>query len=152
MQTAPSESLPPEFENRNRKSKETENRAAIIGSAKPARRREAMATAVRSTIEAYLGPRAESLLGFHSPKIARERLHLPGPDFIDRVWAGSDRSIRVLINLERLFGHGRLGRTGYMSILPVDQGIEHSAGARFAKHPDYFDGENIVKLAIEGGC
>src|SRR6516162_5073450 len=152
MQTAPSESLPPEFENRNRKSKETENRAAIIGSAKPARRREAMATAVRSTIEAYLGRRADSLLGFHSPKIAKERLHLPGPDFIDRVLAGSDRNIRVLINLERMFGHGRLGRTGYMSILPVDQGIEHSAGASFAKNPDYFDGENIVKLAIEGQC
>jgi len=111
-----------------------------------------MATAVRSTIEAYLGRRADSLLGFHSPKIAKERLHLPGPDFIDRVSAGSDRNIRVLINLERLFGHGRLGRTGYISILPVDQGIEHSAGASFAKNPDYFDGENIVKLAIEGGC
>ena len=111
-----------------------------------------MATAVRSTIEAYLGRRADSLLEFHSPKIAKERLHLPGPDFIDRVSAGSDRNIRVLINLERLFGHGRLGRTGYMSILPVDQGIEHSAGASFAKNPDYFDGENIVKLAIEGGC
>ena len=111
-----------------------------------------MATAVRSRIEAYLGRRADSLLEFHSPKIAKERLHLPGPDFIDRVSAGSDRNIRVLINLERLFGHGRLGRTGYMSILPVDQGIEHSAGASFAKNPDYFDGENIVKLAIEGGC
>ena len=111
-----------------------------------------MAIAVRSTIEAYLGRRADSLLEFHSPKIAKERLHLPGPDFIDRVSAGSDRNIRVLINLERLFGHGRLGLTGYMSILPVDQGIEHSAGASFAKNPDYFDGENIVKLAIEGGC
>jgi len=111
-----------------------------------------MAIAVRSTIEAYLGRRADSLLEFHSPKIGKERLHLPGPDFIDRVSAGSDRNIRVLINLERLFGHGRLGRTGYMSILPVDQGIEHSAGASFAKNPDYFDGENIVKLAIEGGC
>ena len=111
-----------------------------------------MAIAVRSTIEAYLGRRADSLLEFHSPKIAKERLHLPGPDFIDRVSAGSDRNIRVLINLERLFGHGRLGRTGYMSILPVDQGIEHSAGASFAKNPDYFDAENIVKLAIEGGC
>ena len=111
-----------------------------------------MATAVRSTIEGYLGRRADSLLGFQSPKIAKERLHLPGPDFIDRVWIASDRNIRVLIHLERLFGQGRLGRTGYMSILPVDQGIEHSAGASFAKNPDYFDGENIVKLAIEGGC
>jgi len=111
-----------------------------------------MATSVRTTIQAYLGARTELLLGFHSPKIAKERLHLPGPDFIDRVWAGSDRSIRVLTSLQRLFDHGRLGRTGYMSILPVDQGIEHSAGASFAKNPDYFDGENIVKLAIEGGC
>jgi len=92
------------------------------------------------------------LLGFHSPKISKDRLHLPGPDFIDRVWIGSDRNIRVLTNLRRLFDHGRLGRTGYLSILPVDQGIEHAAGASFAKNPDYFDGENIVKLAIEGGC
>jgi class I fructose-bisphosphate aldolase len=111
-----------------------------------------MATGARTTIQSYLGAKAESLLGFHSPKIAKERLHLPGPDFIDRVWAASDRNIRVLTNLQRLFDHGRLGKTGYMSILPVDQGIEHSAGASFAKNPDYFDGENIVKLAIEGGC
>lgn len=111
-----------------------------------------MATSVRTTIQAYLGARTEILLGFHSPKIAKERLHLPGPDFIDRVWGGSDRNIRVLTNLQRLFDNGRLGRTGYMSILPVDQGIEHAAGASFAKNPDYFDGENIVKLAIEGGC
>jgi len=103
-------------------------------------------------IEAYLGAKAESLLGFKSPKIAKERLHLPGPDFIDRVWAASDRNVRVLANLHRLFHHGRLSGTGYMSILPVDQGIEHSAGASFAKNPDYFDGGNIVKLAIEGGC
>ena len=111
-----------------------------------------MATGARTTIQSYLGPKAETLLGFHSPKIAKERLHLPGPDFIDRVWVASDRNIRVLTNLQRLFDHGRLGKTGYMSILPVDQGIEHSAGASFAKNPDYFDGENIVKLAIEGGC
>src|SRR5580658_1307408 len=111
-----------------------------------------MATSARTTIQAYLGAKVESLLGFDSPKIAKERLHLPGPDFIDRVWAASDRNIRVLTNLQRLFDHGRLGKTGYMSILPVDQGIEHSAGASFAKNPDYFDGENIVKLAIEGGC
>jgi class I fructose-bisphosphate aldolase len=103
-------------------------------------------------IETYLGPRADSLLGFKSPKIAKERLHLPGPDFIDRVWTASDRNVRVLANLHRLFHHGRLSGTGYMSILPVDQGIEHSAGASFAKNPDYFDGGNIVKLAIEGGC
>jgi class I fructose-bisphosphate aldolase len=111
-----------------------------------------MATSARTTIQAYLGAKVESLLGFHSPKIAKERLHLPGPDFIDRVWAASDRNIRVLTNLQRLLDHGRLGKTGYMSILPVDQGIEHSAGASFAKNPDYFDGENIVKLAVEGGC
>jgi class I fructose-bisphosphate aldolase len=103
-------------------------------------------------IETLLGAKAESLLGFKSPKISKERLHLPGPDFIDRVWGISDRNLRVLTNLQRLFRHGRLNGTGYMSILPVDQGIEHSAGASFAKNPDYFDGENIIKLAIEGGC
>ena len=111
-----------------------------------------MATSPRTTIQSFLGAKAESLLGFHSPKIAKERLHLPGPDFIDRVWAGSDRNIRVLANLQRIYGHGRLGNTGYLSIFPVDQGIEHSAGASFAKNPDYFDAENIVKLAVEGGC
>jgi class I fructose-bisphosphate aldolase len=105
-----------------------------------------------SKIETYLGAKAESLLGFKSPKIAKERLHLPGPDFVDRVWAPSDRNVRVLANLQRLYNYGRLARTGYMSILPVDQGIEHSAGASFAKNPDYFDAENIVKLAVEGGC
>src|SRR6201997_4025816 len=111
-----------------------------------------MATSARTSVATHLGAKAQALLEFHSPKIAKERLHLPGPDFIDRVWAGSDRNIRVLTNLQRLFEHGRLGRSGYLSILPVDQGIEHSAGASFAKNPDYFDGENIVKLAIEGGC
>jgi class I fructose-bisphosphate aldolase len=103
-------------------------------------------------IETYLGDKAELLLGFKSAKISKDRLHLPGPDFIDRVWVASNRSIRVLTNLQRLYNHGRLAHTGYMSILPVDQGIEHSAGASFAKNPDYFDGENIVKLAIEGDC
>jgi class I fructose-bisphosphate aldolase len=111
-----------------------------------------MATATTSAIEQLLGAKAESLLGFKSPKISKERLHLPGPDFIDRVYAVSDRNLRVLNNLHRLFFTGRLSGTGYMSILPVDQGIEHSGGASFAKNPDYFDGENIVKLAIEGGC
>ena len=111
-----------------------------------------MASSARTTIQTHLGASAETLLGFHSPKIAKERLHLPGPDFIERVWTASDRNIRVLTNLQRLFEHGRLGKTGYLSILPVDQGIEHSAGASFAKNPDYFDSENIVKLAIEGGC
>src|SRR6059036_4170436 len=109
-------------------------------------------TATTGKIESYLGGKADSLLGFKSPKIAKERLHLPGPDFIDRVYAESDRNVRVLTNLQRMFGHGRLSGTGYLSILPVDQGIEHSGGASFAKNPDYFDGENIVKLAIEGGC
>ena len=111
-----------------------------------------MATVTTTVIEQLLGAKAESLLSFHSPKISKERLHLPGPDFIDRVYAASDRNLRVLNNLHRLFFNGRLSGTGYMSILPVDQGIEHSGGASFAKNPDYFDGENIVKLAIEGGC
>ena len=111
-----------------------------------------MATATTSVIEQYLGAKAESLLGFKNPKISKERLHIPGPDFIDRVYAASDRNLRVLNNLHRLFHNGRLAGTGYLSILPVDQGIEHSGGASFAKNPDYFDGENIVKLAIEGGC
>src|SRR6201998_3845656 len=109
-------------------------------------------TATHGQIETYLGSKAETLLGFKSPKIAKERLNLPGPGFIDRVYAASDRNLRVLTNLQRMFGGGRLNGTGYMSILPVDQGIEHSAGASFAKNPDYFDAENIVKLAIEGGC
>jgi fructose-bisphosphate aldolase, class I len=114
-----------------------------------------MATTIASgsKIETHLGAKAESLLGFKSPKISKERLHLPGPDFVDRIYAASDRNLRVLANLQRLFnGVGRLRGTGYLSILPVDQGIEHSGGASFAKNPDYFDGENIVKLAIEGGC
>jgi class I fructose-bisphosphate aldolase len=112
-----------------------------------------MATATSSNkIETLLGAKAESLLGFKSPKISKERLHLPGPDFVDQVYAVSNRNIRVLTNLARMFNHGRLGRTGYLSILPVDQGIEHSAGASFAKNPDYFDAENIVKLAVEGQC
>ncbi len=112
----------------------------------------ATTTVTSGKIDSYLGAKAESLLGFKSPKIPKERLHLPGPDFIDRVWTISDRNVRVLANLQRLFRHGRLAGTGYMSILPVDQGIEHSGGASFAKNPDYFDGENIVKLAVEGGC
>ena len=111
-----------------------------------------MATATTSSTHSYIGAKADSLLGFSNPKISKERLHLPGPDFIDRVWTLSDRNPRVLANLHRLFNTGRLAGTGYLSILPVDQGIEHSAGASFAKNPDYFDGENIVKLAIEGQC
>jgi class I fructose-bisphosphate aldolase len=111
-----------------------------------------MATATSSSIQTYLGAKAELLLGFKSPKISKERLHLPGPDFVDRIWSVSDRSPRVLASLYRVFNTGRLSGTGYLSILPVDQGIEHSAAASFAKNPDYFDGENIVKLAIEGQC
>jgi class I fructose-bisphosphate aldolase len=103
-------------------------------------------------LEKLLGDKAESLLGFNSPKIAKERLHVPGPDFVDRIFAQSDRNNRVLGNLAWLYNHGRLSGTGYMSILPVDQGIEHSGGASFAKNPDYFDPENIIKLAMEGGC
>src|SRR6202142_1771090 len=98
------------------------------------------------------GDKADYLLNFKNPKISKDRLHVPGPDFVDRIFSVSDRNNRVLGNLQRLFGHGRLGGTGYVSILPVDQGIEHSAGASFAKNPDYFDAENIVKLAVEGGC
>src|SRR6204780_2951460 len=105
-----------------------------------------------SQIEQYLGDKATSLLQFSKPKISKDRLHLPGPDFIDRIYAITDRNNRVLNNLHRMFSHGRLAHTGYLSILPVDQGIEHSAGASFAKNPDYFDAENIVKLAIEGQC
>src|SRR5437867_5928015 len=105
-----------------------------------------------ASISQLLGDKAESLLGFTKPKIARERLHVPGPDIVDRIFSGSDRNNRVLVNLQRMINHGRLGGTGYLSILPVDQGIEHSAGASFAKNPDYFDAENIVRLAIDGGC
>jgi len=99
-----------------------------------------------------LGADAENLLGFATPKIPRASLHLPGPDFVDRVAASSDRKPMVLRNLQALFGSGRLAGSGYVSILPVDQGIEHSAGASFAPNPLYFDPENIVRLAIEGGC
>lgn len=99
-----------------------------------------------------LGDKADYYLGFDRPKIAKERLHVPGPDFVDRIFAPSNRSNRVLANLERIFRNGRLGGTGYVSILPVDQGVEHSAGASFARNPDYFDPENIVRLALEGGC
>src|SRR5260221_6470240 len=103
-------------------------------------------------IKELLGDKAERLLGFSNPKLPKPRLHLPGPDWVDRIFSSSDRNNRVLVNLQRLFAHGRLAGTGYLSILPVDQGIEHSAGASFAKNPDYFDPENIVKLAVEGGC
>lgn len=99
-----------------------------------------------------LGERADYLLKFDNPKIPSSQLTLPGPDFIDRVFTNSDRNNRVLLNLNRIFNHGRLAGTGYLSILPIDQGVEHSGGASFAKNPIYFDPENIVRLAIEGGC
>lgn len=102
-------------------------------------------------IKELLGKEADSLLNYKA-KFPKEKLHLPGPDFVDRIFAPSDRNINVLRNLQWIFNTGRLAGTGYLSILPVDQGIEHSAGASFAPNPDYFDPENIVKLAIEGGC
>ncbi|MFC3284166.1 class I fructose-bisphosphate aldolase [Litchfieldella rifensis] len=103
-------------------------------------------------IAKLLGEEADSLLNHTCEGIRRESLHLPGPDFIDRVVADSDRSPAVLRNMQALFNHGRLAGTGYLSLLPVDQGIEHSAGASFAPNPMYFDPKNIVELAIEGGC
>ncbi|MBM2815253.1 MAG: fbaB [Ignavibacteria bacterium] len=103
-------------------------------------------------IRELLGNKADDLLGFNSPRISKDMLQLPSPSFVDDVFAGSDRSNRTLGNLQWLYMHGRLAGTGYLSILPVDQGIEHSAGASFARNPIYFNPENIVKLAIEGGC
>jgi class I fructose-bisphosphate aldolase len=111
----------------------------------------AKAATVSNAIAQLLGPEAESLLTYKA-KVSSDGLHIPGPDFVDRVWMGSDRNPQVLRNMQAIFGHGRLAGTGYVSILPVDQGIEHSGGASFAKNPMYFDGENIIKLAIEGGC
>ncbi len=105
-----------------------------------------------SSITQLLGDKADFLLKFNQPKIPKERLHLPGPDVVERLYAVTDRNNRVLANLQRIVDHGRLGGTGYLSILPVDQGIEHSGGASFAKNPDSFDPENIVRLAVEGGC
>lgn len=104
-----------------------------------------------SKIVELLGNEADSLLSYKA-KFPKESLHLPGPDFVDRIFIPSDRNINVLRSLQTIFDTGRLAGTGYMSILPVDQGIEHSAGASFAPNPIYFDPENIVKLAIEGGC
>jgi class I fructose-bisphosphate aldolase len=103
-------------------------------------------------ISEILGKDADYLLNHACKTISKDKLHLPGPDFVDRMLLGSDRSPNVLRNMQLLFNTGRLAGTGYMSILPVDQGIEHSGGASFAPNPEYFDPENIVKLAIEGGC
>jgi class I fructose-bisphosphate aldolase len=105
-----------------------------------------------SALQTLLGDQAEYLLGFNTPKISKDRLHLPSATFVDDIFSQSDRSPELIDSLRRLFGHGRLANTGYLSILPVDQGIEHTAGASFATNPDYFDPENIIKLAIEGGC
>jgi class I fructose-bisphosphate aldolase len=114
-----------------------------------------MATATlptTETVEQLLGDDATSLLEHECETVPRSALHLPGPDFIDRIWAGTDRSTQVLRNLSSIYQHGRLGGTGYVSILPVDQGIEHSAGASFAPNPEYFDPGKLVELAVEGGC
>jgi len=105
-----------------------------------------------SSIESLLGDETSELLGYECKGIPRDSLTLPSSDIVDKVYSLTDRSIQVLGSLQRVVGHGRLGNTGYVSILPVDQGIEHSAGASFAPNPIYFDPENIVKLAIEGGC
>src|SRR5919206_924343 len=105
-----------------------------------------------SRVEELLGEDGRALLEFNSPKVSKDSLQTPGPDFVDRVWAQSDRNPQVLRSLQSLFDHGRLAGTGYLSILPVDQGIEHSAGASFAPNPIYFDGGKIVELAVEGGC
>src|SRR5262245_6989793 len=111
-----------------------------------------MNSSVSTDIEAILGADAPKLLQHECKTIPRSALHLPAPDHVEQIWLASDRHIRVLTSLQSLLDHGRLGGTGYVSILPVDQGIEHSAGASFAANPAYFDPENIVKLAIEGGC
>jgi len=107
---------------------------------------------MNSKITELLGNEAENLLSHQCKTIPKENLHLPGPDFVDRVMAASDRNVRVLRNLQSLFNFGRLAGKGYLSILPVDQGVEHTAGASFAPNPIYFDPENIVKLALEAGC
>jgi class I fructose-bisphosphate aldolase len=111
--------------------------------------REIMA---KTNVTDLLGKDAESLLKHKSKTISKDQLHLPGPDFVDRIFGQSNRSVQTLMSLQSLFGTGRLANTGYLSILPIDQGIEHSAGASFAKNPIYFDPENIIKLSIEGGC
>lgn len=107
---------------------------------------------LRSQIEKQLGAKAQDLLSHVCKTISKDKLHIPGPDWVDRIFGQSDRNIRVLRSLEAMYNHGRLAGTGYLSILPVDQGIEHTAGASFAPNPEFFDPESIVKLAIEGGC
>ncbi len=107
---------------------------------------------MKAKAEEYLGSEAKSLLEHKCITITKDNLHLPGPDFVDRIFLNTDRNNRVIGSLQWMFSHGRLGGSGYMSILPVDQGIEHTAGASFGPNPEYFDPENIVKLAVEGGC
>lgn len=103
-------------------------------------------------IEEILGEKYQFLLEHQCKTISKDLLHIPGSDFVDRVWSSSDRPLQVLRSLQTLFNHGHLSGTGYLSILPVDQGVEHTAGSAFAPNPIYFDGENIIKLAMEGGC
>jgi class I fructose-bisphosphate aldolase len=105
-----------------------------------------------SKIQELLGSEADALLNHECQTIRKDSIHLPGPDFVSRIFSETNRSNQVMRSLQSLYNHGRLGGTGYLSILPVDQGVEHSAGASFAPNPIYFDPENIVKLAIEGGC
>jgi fructose-bisphosphate aldolase, class I len=112
----------------------------------------ATVTATAGSLESLLGDEATSLLEHVCKTVPKSMLHLPGPDFVDRVWALSDRPPQVLRSLQAIYGHGRLANTGYVSILPVDQGIEHSAGASFAPNPEYFDSGRLVELAINGGC
>lgn len=107
---------------------------------------------MRESLQTILGKEGDELLSHECRTIPKSQLHLPGPDFIDRIFLQSDRKPMVLRNLAQIYNHGRLAQTGYLSILPVDQGVEHSAGASFAVNPQYFDPENIIKLAIEGGC
>ena len=111
-----------------------------------------MTVSTSSKIESLLGNQAETLLSHECKTILKEDLHLPSPDFVSDLFAPTNRNPQVLRSLQALYSHGRLGNTGYVSILPVDQGIEHTAGASFASNPRYFDPENIVKLAIDGGC
>ncbi len=105
-----------------------------------------------NNVVALLGTKADNLLTHHCETISKAQLHLPSPGFVDEIFLSSNRNPQVLKSLANIFGHGRLANTGYLSILPVDQGVEHTAGASFALNPCYFDPENIVKLALEGGC
>src|SRR5688572_12845639 len=128
-----------------------ETRTSTASSLKPGGQKPRTSMPDRKIAD-LLADKAEYLLNHQSKTISKEQLHLPGPDFVDRIWINSDRNVNVLRNLQQMYNTGRLANTGYLSILPVDQGIEHSGGASFAKNPVYFDPENIVRLAMEGGC